>query len=588
MKKNFNRGAKAALAGAVCALLFTGCGDSREDFVITNNNPQQQQPLDPVDAPPVAQPDTVVALGNATLNQAAANGVLVNDTLNGGEITDFDATTTQGGTVDLEADGSFTYTPVFGFEGTDRFTYTLANAEGESTTTVTLNVNGSGWFVDNSAAAGGNGSQATPFNSLELALAEAESGDTVFVFRGNGTATNNPFTLPQGVKLIGQAEGLVLAQTIVPGNSDQRPTVAGPITLAGNNEVAGLSIVNNSGADHSVKGENVSGITLRNNNFGETEENHIFLQIASGTVQILDNEFDDAASGNDSIVIFTGTESSAVTDVAVSGNTFTGSSSRDQGNATTFAFRGTSSVELTISGNVINNPVSTSGINSGFTLFTEGTATVNASISDNEVRRVRKDGVRLFGDAASTVTATLSGNMIEDVGLDGIVFLSDSAGDFVATVSQNIIAGSGSNGIEFDSLSEADNMVVTVDNNSVSDSQFSGIYAFASSASERFITLITNNTVEDSGLLAEAEDVSISIDSSTANVWCVDMENNTVNDDIVFDDSTGTNNIDVEQFTILNTINNLTGGAEIVPNPNGGAQTDVTSVPNGTCQGLLE
>ena len=95
-----------------------------------------------------------MGLGNATLNQSSANGVLTNDTLQGATITAFDGTSAQGATVVLNADGSFTYTPVFGFTGTDTFTYTIVNAAGSSTATVTVNVANQGFFVNNQAAAG--------------------------------------------------------------------------------------------------------------------------------------------------------------------------------------------------------------------------------------------------------------------------------------------------------------------------------------------------------------------------------------------------------------------------------------------------
>jgi hypothetical protein len=64
--------------------------------------------------------------------------------------------------VTLNADGSFTYTPDAGFTGPDSFTYTLTDAglDGNfatlgdnlsSTGTVTLNVQNTVWFIDNTA-----------------------------------------------------------------------------------------------------------------------------------------------------------------------------------------------------------------------------------------------------------------------------------------------------------------------------------------------------------------------------------------------------------------------------------------------------
>ncbi len=70
-----------------------------------------------------------------------APGVLGNDEVNGATITAYDAATTAGGTVVLNADGSFSYTPPAIEPASDTFTYTLTNPVGSSTATVTLNFN---------------------------------------------------------------------------------------------------------------------------------------------------------------------------------------------------------------------------------------------------------------------------------------------------------------------------------------------------------------------------------------------------------------------------------------------------------------
>ena len=126
MKKDLGRAVKLFMAATLCGGMLAGCGDS-ENFVFTNTN---IAPVQPVLQAPVAVNDTVTALGNSTLLQQTANSVLNNDTLNGGEIVSFDATSAENGTVVLNADGSFQYTPVAGFTGPDSFTYTLGNAEG--------------------------------------------------------------------------------------------------------------------------------------------------------------------------------------------------------------------------------------------------------------------------------------------------------------------------------------------------------------------------------------------------------------------------------------------------------------------------
>src|SRR6185295_5434229 len=77
-------------------------------------------------ATPVAVDDSYTATGNIRIS-VAAPGVLGNDFAGvpAATITAPPSTSTNGGDVSLAADGSFTYNPPAGFEGTDTFTYTL-------------------------------------------------------------------------------------------------------------------------------------------------------------------------------------------------------------------------------------------------------------------------------------------------------------------------------------------------------------------------------------------------------------------------------------------------------------------------------
>jgi len=82
--------------------------------------------------------------------------------------------------------------------GAETFTYTLGNSAGESVATVTLTSTGLGRFVDNTAPAGGTGTQDSPFDNLAAALAVAQAGDTIFVAFGDGNnLAPTGFTLPK-------------------------------------------------------------------------------------------------------------------------------------------------------------------------------------------------------------------------------------------------------------------------------------------------------------------------------------------------------------------------------------------------------
>jgi ELWxxDGT repeat protein/VCBS repeat-containing protein len=92
---------------------------------------------------PVAVADTYGPIAaNSTLTVPAGSGVLVNDTdAENDALTAGSATQPTNGTVSLAADGSFTYTPNFGFGGADTFTYKANDGSADSApATVTVNV----------------------------------------------------------------------------------------------------------------------------------------------------------------------------------------------------------------------------------------------------------------------------------------------------------------------------------------------------------------------------------------------------------------------------------------------------------------
>ena len=109
-----------------------------------------RQPSAPPPPTPVANDDSF-NLTTTNPTPFPAPGILGNDTLNGaaivsygpdtGEETPFSAggsTTTKGGSVQVNADGSFAYAPPAGIVGNDSFKYVLRNSAGSSTATVRL------------------------------------------------------------------------------------------------------------------------------------------------------------------------------------------------------------------------------------------------------------------------------------------------------------------------------------------------------------------------------------------------------------------------------------------------------------------
>jgi Ca2+-binding RTX toxin-like protein len=88
------------------------------------------------DKPVTATDDTYAATEDTVLTISAAQGVLANDIAADGGKAAIAGTfaTAQGGSVKLNADGSFVYTPKANFSGADTFSYTAKDADGDTDT----------------------------------------------------------------------------------------------------------------------------------------------------------------------------------------------------------------------------------------------------------------------------------------------------------------------------------------------------------------------------------------------------------------------------------------------------------------------
>ncbi|MFO6428586.1 tandem-95 repeat protein [Erythrobacter sp. W302b] len=146
-----------------------------------------------VNDPPVGSADTYTTAEDTALNVIAANGVLFNDTDNDNDpLTAVLVTGPANGSLTLNANGSFDYTPFLNFNGTDSFTYRPndGTASGDPVT-VTINV--------------------TPVNDAPVGVGDAFS-----------TNEDEPLTIPIASLLANDTdaenEALSLAFAILPVN----------------------------------------------------------------------------------------------------------------------------------------------------------------------------------------------------------------------------------------------------------------------------------------------------------------------------------------------------------------------------------
>ena len=319
------------LAGAT---FLSGCGDS-ENFVFTNTNPPSPGP--------VAVDDNYTNDEDTQLVVNASNGVLDNDIPKGASITAFDATSSENGTVVINPDGSFTYSPAAGFTGMDIFTYTLTNDAGSASATVTITVQAvNGFFVDAVNGDDGTGSfqGGNPYATIQAAVADAPTNADIIVLPGNYTGT---IMLKDGQRLLGS--GSVLAQ-----GTGVRPQLTGPVDLADGNTLDFLRIDGTSGED-AVDGDGQDGGTVTNCEIANVVGNGgVQLDGSSGTWNVSNNTF----SNLDAIGILVQTTGSSIMTIIADNN--------DIANAQVamgFVSGGTSDIAASVKGNTFTNSAGT-------------------------------------------------------------------------------------------------------------------------------------------------------------------------------------------------------------------------------------
>ncbi|WP_246785212.1 DUF4347 domain-containing protein [Bradyrhizobium sp. S69] len=235
-----------------------------------------------VEITPIAVNDTYNLVGNTPLTVNAANGLLANDIeFNGGALT-FGSFTSgvTGGTVSVNSDGGFTFTPTTGFSGVASFSYVVHDAAGNSdqAATVTFNVSAPVWYVDSAAASGGDGSYGHAFQTVDAAwLAAANDSsagvnNTIFVENAGATYAQTGGTLislSNGEQLLGDGSSLTEVNGLAVGLSSTNSTFSvssgNAITLGSGNTISGIDITNTGSGQGIVDdGGSVGTLTMSN------------------------------------------------------------------------------------------------------------------------------------------------------------------------------------------------------------------------------------------------------------------------------------------------------------------------------------
>ncbi|WP_210255032.1 DUF4347 domain-containing protein, partial [Methylocapsa sp. S129] len=288
-----------------------------------------------VEITPIAVSDSYALVGNTPITESAVHGVLANDiefngdTLTATNLVQSDAATH--GTVVLNSDGSFTYTPDTGYSGTATFTYTAHDAAGNSdqTATVTLTVSAPDWYVNGATGSdtAGTGTAASPFKTIEKAVttaaADSSAGVDNTITVAAGTYSGSGITLASGEQLIGAGSGSTTF-TVSSGNAVALNTSNSPTYLG--NTISGINITDTGSGDGIVADGTVGTLTMSNIVVSTGSGTGILLT-DGGTVNITGaSNTLDTTSGTALDIANTTIGSSGVTFKSISDGTGTGSS----------------------------------------------------------------------------------------------------------------------------------------------------------------------------------------------------------------------------------------------------------------------
>ena len=247
------------------------------------------------DAPVVVSPTNVPVHRHIGIAIPAADprGLLTNvsDPVDGASALPFSVTpqtaaaTSGGGRVSVLANGGWSYEPPAGNTATsDTFAFEVCDSGVPgiacTTSTVTITLSGTAvWFANASAAAGGDGTLARPFQTITGAAVAGGVNGRLFVFSGNygsSALLEDQVLIGQGVSIASATSFDAVFGIAPPPESVARPAIGGArplvtatvpagngLNLAAGNTVRGIEIGNTAGSG--LSGNGFGTLTLGDN-----------------------------------------------------------------------------------------------------------------------------------------------------------------------------------------------------------------------------------------------------------------------------------------------------------------------------------
>ena len=606
--------------------------------------------------PPTAVNQSYTAVGNTPLGvgtSPSAPAATVSGSLLNGDSDPSDPSATLSvtansspgnGSVVVNPDGTFTYTPVAGFSGTDSFTYTIAGSNAPSqtaTATVTITVGPVVWYVNNSLSAAGTGQSTSPFNTLAAANSAAGKDSIIFLYQGSATYTGG-VTLLSGEDLWGQPYGLTLDgySLVAAGGSDPAITNSGGagITLGDNSDVEAVSVSDPSG--NGITASSVDAATV-----GTTDAvaisgaggDGIDISGGSGTLNLAGASVTGSTGHSVSVSGRTGgtvTIGGNITDntsgISLSSNTgatisFNGTLTISTGANTAFSATGGGTVAATGTGSTITTTtatalsvqnttidsggltfqsISSNGANPGIELSSTGTSgglTVTgtgSAGSGGTIQASAGEGISLSSTDSPSFTDMVIKNNAAD-GINGTQVTGFTLDD--STVSGNgtasSVSGENDDGLDFSPNGDGspDGLTGTV---TISSSVITGSAdnnAIISDTSGTLNLTVTGSTFSDDNSTTGNDGLHIDADGSTDATVSVTGSTFTNNygDHFQFStdsSSSGTNSVTFSNNTLNTTVSGVLGGGVTI-SPYGNSQTTLTvdgnNIQNSVFSGIV-
>ena len=365
----------------------------------------------------------VTTTGTVLTGSTDANG----DTLTAVAVTN--EATAQGGSVSINSDGSFTYTPPAGYDNaSDTFGFQVTDGTNTTSGTATIPIaNAEVWYVNDNNATNGNGESATPFNAVDsVNTAATQNGDTIFLY-SSSTAYAGNLTLQPSQILDGEPNGLNVNGVALVSASGTNPIIKAStgtdVTIANGTVIHDVDEGQTASGVTGISGSAVTNFAMNGNS--DSADNGINLSgAATGTISIFGSinsagghsvQISGRTGGN---VNFSGSVNDTGTGVSLTSNTgatigFTGGLTvATTGSNPAFTATGGGTVNVSGSGNTLSAPSATA-------LDVENTAigasglnfqSISAGSTSGPVRGIYLNSTGTAGGLTVTGTGTTAGS----------------------------------------------------------------------------------------------------------------------------------------------------------------------------------